>query len=141
MPQQVQMLSSSTQQLIETNNNQPLIDTSQKRRLSRASENNFDGKTQMENYTKPINDTHYIKNKALQSPVGRYKVRVTFHGHNCSLTNEYVIIISFLRSFPQELEEKASKDRDQVISSTLTHSNSELNSICPHKGSTKSEFW
>lgn len=73
---------SSTQHLIENNNNnQPIIDTAQIRRLSRANENNFDGKTQMENHTKASNDTHYIKNKALQSPVSRYKVRPTFH-HN-----------------------------------------------------------
>lgn len=74
---------SPTQHLIENNNNnQPLIDASQKRRLSRTNENNFDGKTQMENYTKTSNDPHYIKNKALQSPVSRYKVRSTFLHHS-----------------------------------------------------------
>lgn len=73
--QQTQML--PTQQLIENNNNnQPMIDPSQKRRLSRAHENNFDKTTmQMDNHTKTGNDMHYIKNKALQSPVSRYKVR------------------------------------------------------------------
>lgn len=40
----------------------------------------------------------------------------------------------------QELEEKITKSRTQLTNSqSLTHSNSELNSICPHKGSTKSK--
>lgn len=72
-PSHVQMLP-PTQQMIENNNNQPMVDPSQKRRLSRAHDNNFDKTpTQMENHMK-TNDTHYIKNKTLQSPVGRYKV-------------------------------------------------------------------
>ncbi|XP_031640680.1 gamma-aminobutyric acid type B receptor subunit 2 isoform X1 [Contarinia nasturtii] len=108
----VQMMSAQkSQQLIETNNNQPLIDSSQKRRLSRSQENNIVDKTSlpMDNHAKSPNDSHYLKNKTLQSPVNRYK----------------------------ELEEKTIKNRSQLILSSLTHSNTELNSICPHKGSTK----
>lgn len=75
--QQIQILPPTQQQIIENNNNnQPSIDPSQKRRLSRAHENNLDKTTmqQMENCAKTGNDTHYIKNKILQSPVSRYKV-------------------------------------------------------------------
>lgn len=65
------------QQIIENNNNQPLVDPTQKRRLSRAYDNNSIDKNQSlpldQNHSKP-NDTHYIKNKTLQSPVNRYKV-------------------------------------------------------------------
>lgn len=64
------------QQIIENNNNQPLIDPTQKRRLSRQQDSNVIDKNQtlpLENHSKP-NETHYIKNKALQSPVNRYKV-------------------------------------------------------------------
>lgn len=59
------------QQIIENNNNQTAIDSNQKRRLSRAQEQNG---IPLENHSKP-NDTHYIKNKALQSPTNRYKVK------------------------------------------------------------------
>lgn len=68
-----------SQQLIENNNNQPLIDPIQKRRLSRSQENNLIDKNNalpLDNHTKSPSDAHYIKNKALQSPVNRYKVRV-----------------------------------------------------------------
>lgn len=76
-----QMLSAQkSQQLIENNNNQPLIDPIQKRRLSRSQENNLIDKNAlpMDNHTKSPSDAHYIKNKALQSPVNRYKVRLAF---------------------------------------------------------------
>lgn len=69
-----------SQQLIENNNNQPLIDPSQKRRLSRSQENNIIDKTSLplDNHTKSGNESHYIKNKTLQSPVNRYKVCCLF---------------------------------------------------------------
>lgn len=73
----VQMLSAhQPQHIIENNNNQPLMDPSQKRRLSRSQENNLIDKISLplDNHTKPTNDSHYIKNKTLQSPVNRYKV-------------------------------------------------------------------
>lgn len=72
-----QMLSAQKpQQLIENNNNQPLLDPTQKRRLSRSQENNIIDKNSLalDNHTKSSNDSHYIKNKTLQSPVNRYKV-------------------------------------------------------------------
>lgn len=122
-------------QLIENNNNQPLIDPIQKRRLSRSQENNLIDKNvlPLDNHTKSPSDAHYIKNKALQSPVNRYKV--------CTIqsiyTNFHYYNLFFNSLNPQELEEKTHQ-RSQLISSSLTHSNSELNSICPHKGSTKS---
>lgn len=75
-----QMMSAQkSQQLIENNNNnQPLVDQTQKRRLSRSQENNIIEKTPLplDNHTKSPNDSHYIKNKTLQSPVNRYKVRI-----------------------------------------------------------------
>lgn len=89
---------------------------------------------------KTSNDIHYIKNKALQSPVSRHKVRPTFLHNWWAQTLIGGRLIRIFLPFLQELEEKTATDRDQVISSTLIHSNSELNSICPHKGSTKSEF-
>lgn len=73
----VQILSAhKPQQIIENNNNQPLMDPSQKRRLSRSQENNIIDKTSLplDNHNKSTNDSHYIKNKTLQSPVNRYKV-------------------------------------------------------------------
>lgn len=48
----------------------------------------------------------------------------------------YILLILLIR---QELEEKTSKKQQLTNSQSLTHSNSELNSICPHKGSTKSK--
>lgn len=80
-----QMMSAQkSQQLIENNNNQPLMDSSQKRRLSRSQENNIIDKTSLplDNHTKSPNDSHYIKNKTLQSPVNRYKVRMVFKCSN-----------------------------------------------------------
>lgn len=64
------------QQLIENNNNQLVLDPAQKRRLSRSQENNIIDKPTLplDNHTKSPNDSHYIKNKTLQSPVNRYKV-------------------------------------------------------------------
>lgn len=72
------MSAQKSQQLIENNNNQPLIDSTQKRRLSRSQENNIIDKISLplDNHTKSPNDSHYIKNKTLQSPVNRYKVRM-----------------------------------------------------------------
>lgn len=59
------------QQMIENNNNQQsIIDSNQKRRSSHTKEPNG---VSLENHVKS-NDTHYIKNKALQSPTNRYKV-------------------------------------------------------------------
>lgn len=78
-----QMISAQkTQQLIENNNNnnnnnnQPLIDPTQKKSSSRPQENNIIDRNslQLDNHTKSPNDSHYIKNKTLQSPVNRYKV-------------------------------------------------------------------
>lgn len=49
---------------------------------------------------------------------------------------EFIIYFCFLQ---QEHEERMQKNRSQLGStSSVSHSNSELNSICPHKGSTKS---
>lgn len=148
----VQMLSAhKPQQIIENNNNQPLMDPSQKRRLSRSQENNIIDKTSLplDNHNKSTNDSHYIKNKTLQSPVNRYKVcdEEKMHSRFSSNGQHDWTHFHFTRIFPsfsrktqfQELEEKTTKKSTQLISSTLTHSNSELNSICPHKGSTKSK--
>lgn len=78
-----QMISAQQKQLIENNNNnnQPLMEPSQKRRLSRFQENSLIDKTSLplDNHTKSPNESHYIKNKTLQSPVNRYKVRFVFN--------------------------------------------------------------
>lgn len=73
-----------SQQFIENNNNnQPLMDPSQKRRLSRSQENSLIEKPSLplDNHTKSTNESHYIKNKTLQSPVNRYKVNFLFSKH------------------------------------------------------------
>lgn len=63
----VQILSAhKPQQIIENNNNQPLVDPSQKI-IDKTS-------LPLDNHNKSTNDSHYIKNKTLQSPVNRYKV-------------------------------------------------------------------
>lgn len=76
------------QQIIENNNNQLLIDPAQKRRLSRSQENNIIDKTSapIDNHAKSPNDAHYIKNKTLQSPVNRYKVKNYFKKKKKQLT-------------------------------------------------------
>lgn len=60
------------------------MDSTQKRRLSRSQENNIIDKTSLplDNHTKSPNDSHYIKNKTLQSPVNRYKVCVELKNSN-----------------------------------------------------------
>lgn len=115
------------------------MDPSQKRRLSRSQENSSIEKPSLplDNHTKSTNESHYIKNKTLQSPVNRYKVNF------CSLNNsnriKYLFINNVFPKYFQELEEKTIKNRSQLILSSLTHSNTELNSVCPHKESTKSK--
>lgn len=62
---------------ISDNNNHQTLDVSQIRRLSRTHENMNPDKNALAvdpNHAKSSNETHYIKNKALQSPVNRYKV-------------------------------------------------------------------
>lgn len=77
-----QQLSSSQQKLqvsqrqLDNNNHQPM-DASQVRRLSRTHETILPDKNALTldaMHIKQPNETHYIKNKALQSPVNRYKV-------------------------------------------------------------------
>lgn len=93
------------QQLIENNNNQLVLDPAQKRRLSRSQENNNKTLPLDNNHTKSPNDSHYIKNKTLQSPVNRYKVCPLVNSHDFRLilysrletntTSENVFFISF----------------------------------------------
>lgn len=83
--QQNQQLSTSQQKLqvsqrqisASDNNNHQAMDVSQLRRMSRTQEDIMPDKKALSleaTHTKQTNETHYIKNKALQSPVNRYKV-------------------------------------------------------------------
>lgn len=61
------------------NNNHQMLDASLVRRKSRVQENIVADKSALTldaSHAKQPNDTHYIKNKTLQSPVNRYKVRL-----------------------------------------------------------------
>lgn len=74
--QPTQIVQLQKPQKIMENNNYQTTDASQKRRLSRTPENTLPAKNALplENHTKGSNESHYIKNKALQSPVNKYKV-------------------------------------------------------------------
>lgn len=80
--QQASMHQSSHQMVhsqLTENNNRQMIDSNQQRRLSRAHEINLPEKNALplENHSK-TNESHYIKNKTLQSPVNRYKVNTNY---------------------------------------------------------------
>lgn len=67
------------------NNNHHTMDISQARRASRAQDNLVADKSALTldaTNIKQTSETHYIKNKALQSPVNRYKVNI-FKKHAC----------------------------------------------------------
>lgn len=74
-PLSAQLLTAQKPQHIYENNNnqQSIIDSNQKRRLSRTAQE--PNGLPLDNHTK-TNDMHYIKNKALQSPTNRYKVQL-----------------------------------------------------------------